>query len=83
MELRQYWGIFLRWWGLLFLGALIGAGSGYVASKRTIPVYSAATTLLVNQASSPLPLRLAEFTMKSATPARAASLRRRTCSSRG
>jgi non-specific protein-tyrosine kinase len=49
MELRRYIDLFLRWWGLIALGTILAAGSAYIFSKRSVPVYQATTTLLVDQ----------------------------------
>lgn len=50
LDLYKYWQIFLRWWWLIALCVLIAAGSAYLVSSRMTPVYSATTTLLVQQA---------------------------------
>lgn len=52
MELRQYYDILRRWLWLIALCALQGAGSAYVISSRTTPVYTASATLLIQQAPS-------------------------------
>jgi len=51
-ELRQYFALFLRWWWLIVLCAALGGGAAYAYSSRITPVYSASTTLLVQQASA-------------------------------
>ena len=49
MELRRYIDLFVRWWWLIVLGTVLAAGSAYVFSKRSVPVYQASSTLLVDQ----------------------------------
>ena len=50
MELRHYVDLLVRWWWAIVLGTLVAAGSAYIVSKYTTPVYQASTTLLVDQA---------------------------------
>jgi len=50
MELRQYAAIIWRWLWLILLSTALAAGTAYVVSIHTIPVYQASTTLLVNEA---------------------------------
>ncbi len=51
-ELKKYGAILWHWAWLIVLGTILGAGIAYVSSRLTTPVYSAATTLLVNEAPS-------------------------------
>ncbi len=51
-ELKKYGTILWHWAWLIVLGAALGAGIAYASSRLTTPVYSAATTLLVNEAPS-------------------------------
>ena len=51
-ELKKYGTILWHWAWLIVLGTLLGAGSAYVSSRLTVPVYAASTTLLVNEAPS-------------------------------
>lgn len=51
-ELKKYGITLWHWAWLIILGTLLGAGIAYVSSRLTTPVYSASTTLLVNEAPS-------------------------------
>jgi tyrosine-protein kinase len=51
-EFRQYVALFLRWWWLIAICAALGGGVTYAYSSRITPIYSASTTLLVQQASA-------------------------------
>jgi polysaccharide biosynthesis transport protein len=51
-ELKRYGTILWHWAWLIVLGTLLGAGIAYASSRLTTPVYSASTTLLVNEAPS-------------------------------
>ncbi len=51
-ELKKYATTLWHWAWLIILGTLLGAGIAYVSSRLTTPVYSASTTLLVNEAPS-------------------------------
>jgi polysaccharide biosynthesis transport protein len=51
-ELKKYGTILWHWAWLIVLGTLLGAGIAYASSRLTTPVYSASTTLLVNEAPS-------------------------------
>ena len=51
-ELKKYGTILWHWAWLIVLGTLLGAGIAFVSSRLTTPVYSASTTLLVNEAPS-------------------------------
>lgn len=46
-ELRHYIHLFLRWWWLIALCALLGAGAAFAYSARQTPVYTATATLRV------------------------------------
>ncbi len=49
MELKQFIRLLWRWsWLIVVLIAIAGAAA-YIVSKRTVPVYEASTTLLINQ----------------------------------
>jgi non-specific protein-tyrosine kinase len=49
LELRAYLTILRRWWWLLLLGAILGGGSGYLASRYQTPLYQAKTTLMIGR----------------------------------
>ncbi len=51
-ELKKYGTILWHWAWLIVLGTLLGAGIAFVSSRLTTPVYSASTTLFVNEAPS-------------------------------
>ncbi|MBC8255466.1 MAG: polysaccharide biosynthesis tyrosine autokinase [Ardenticatenia bacterium] len=53
MELRQYTTIIWRWLWLIILGALLAGLTAFVVSRRTVPVYEASATLLIQQADNP------------------------------
>jgi len=46
-DLRHYINLFLHWWWLIVLCALLGAGAAFVYSVRQPPVYTATATLRV------------------------------------
>ena len=48
MELRKYAALVWRWLWLIILGTVLAAGAAYVTSKRTVPVYSAGTLLMIS-----------------------------------
>lgn len=48
MELRRYATLAWRWLWLIILGTVLAAGSAYVTSRYTVPVYSASTMLLIS-----------------------------------
>ena len=52
MQLRRYFGLFLRWLWLIVLGMSIAGGAVYVTSKRTVPIYEASTTLILSQSKA-------------------------------
>ncbi len=47
MELREYYAIFRKWWWLLALCAVLGAGAAYVVSVQMTPTYEASTLLMI------------------------------------
>lgn len=49
MELRHYFFILRKWLWLVILGAVLGAGSAYVFSKYSTPIYQSTATLLISQ----------------------------------
>ncbi len=51
-ELKKYGTILWHWAWLVVVGTVLGAGIAFASSRLTTPVYSAATTLLVNEAPS-------------------------------
>ena len=53
MELREYAAIIWRWLWLIILGTLLAGGTAFIVSRQMTPIYSASTTLLINQARSP------------------------------
>ena len=53
MEATRHLRLAGRWWWVLVLGALIGAGSAYAVSQLMTPIYRATATLLVNQTQIP------------------------------
>jgi len=53
VELRQYFTVLWRWLWLIVLGTLLAGGTAYLVSRNMPPIYSASTTLLINQARNP------------------------------
>jgi capsular exopolysaccharide synthesis family protein len=49
-DLRHYMSLILQWGWLLVLVTVLTGGAAYVVSMRMLPVYSASTTLLINEA---------------------------------
>ncbi len=49
MELRQYFGIFLKWAWLILLTTGLATGSSYLYSKSIRPTYRAETTILLGR----------------------------------
>lgn len=47
MEIEQYLGFAQRWWWLLLIGAIVGAGIGYSATAFETEVYQARTTIMI------------------------------------
>lgn len=54
MELRRYWFVLARWAWLIALATLLAAGTSYVVSRASMPIYSATTLILVDQAQNPM-----------------------------
>jgi capsular exopolysaccharide synthesis family protein len=52
VELRRYFELFLRWWWLVLLCMALAGGLSYVHSSMQEPVYQAASSILINEASS-------------------------------
>jgi capsular exopolysaccharide synthesis family protein len=50
MELKLLFTLFRRWAWLLIIGAVVGAGAGYIMSVYQTPVYEATTKFMVMQA---------------------------------
>jgi succinoglycan biosynthesis transport protein ExoP len=50
MELKHYFSLILHWGWVLFLGLVLGAGCGILASHYQHPVYQATTKMLVMRA---------------------------------
>lgn len=50
MELRDYIQPLRKWWWLIVLGAVIAAGTSYMAVRGQPSIYEASTTLLVGKA---------------------------------
>ena len=53
MELRKYWFVITKWAFLIAAVTLAAAVASYAYSRSSPPVYSASTTILVNQAQNP------------------------------
>jgi non-specific protein-tyrosine kinase len=49
MELRQYLSIARKWWWLILLSTVLGAGAGFLFSQRQSPVYQATSVLVVGR----------------------------------
>ncbi|NJN97873.1 MAG: hypothetical protein HC875_29250 [Anaerolineales bacterium] len=49
LDLRQYVAIGLKWWWLLLLAGVVGAGAGYLVSQRQPRVYQATAKIIVGQ----------------------------------
>lgn len=54
MELRIVFALFRRWYWLLILGLLLGAGVGYAISYYQVPSYRATTQVLITGESNDL-----------------------------
>ena len=52
ISLRHYFLLIWKWMWLLALVSAVAAGSAYLAGRMTAPVYSAKTTLLINESGS-------------------------------
>ena len=46
MEIKIYLNLLKRWWWLLVLGAVLGVGGGYLATKYQTKIYQASTKVL-------------------------------------
>ncbi len=46
-DVQEYIGLLWKWWWLLLLGVLLGAGIGYTTGRSVLPVYEAKTTLII------------------------------------
>ncbi len=46
-DLREYLQLIRKWWWLLALGAVIGAGAGYIREQTQVPTYQTKTTLVI------------------------------------
>ncbi|MPZ22000.1 MAG: polysaccharide biosynthesis tyrosine autokinase [Dehalococcoidia bacterium] len=57
MELRRYFSVLARRWWMILLGPLIAGVCAFVVSGLLTPVYSASSTLLVNQVQSEGPIQ--------------------------
>ena len=51
-ELLQYWAVIRRWLHLIIALSLIAGISALVVSLRTVPVYSATSVVLIQQATT-------------------------------
>ncbi|MBI5878717.1 MAG: polysaccharide biosynthesis tyrosine autokinase [Chloroflexi bacterium] len=49
MELKRYVAVLLKWWWLIVLAPAVAAGFSYFASRQSLPIYQATTTLMVGQ----------------------------------
>lgn len=49
MELRHYISLVRKWLWLIILGGVLGAGSAYVYSRLSIPIYQSTITLMISQ----------------------------------
>ncbi len=49
MELRQYFGIILKWWWLMALSVIIAATSSFLVSRQATPIYETKTTIMVGR----------------------------------
>jgi non-specific protein-tyrosine kinase len=56
-DLQEYIGLLWKWWWILLLGAVLGAGVGYIMSRSEAPIYEAKVTLIIGnfvlQSSNP------------------------------
>jgi capsular exopolysaccharide synthesis family protein len=56
-DLQEYIGLLWKWWWILLLGAVLGAGVGYIMSHSETPIYEAKVTLIIGnfvlQSSNP------------------------------
>ncbi len=49
MELRHYFALARKWLWLIVLGGILGAGSAFVYSRLSTPIYQSTITLMVSQ----------------------------------
>lgn len=49
MELRHYLSLVRKWLWLVILGGILGAGSAYVYSRLSTPIYQSTITLMISQ----------------------------------
>lgn len=49
LDLRQYIALGFKWWWLLVLAGLVGAGAGYAVSQRQPRIYQATAKIIVGQ----------------------------------
>lgn len=49
-DIRRYLALMIHWAWLLVLAVILGASAAFIMSKRTTPVYLAATRLYINEA---------------------------------
>ena len=62
MELKNYLQIIIRWFWLLVLCAILGTGSGYLASRLQQPTYQSSTKILISKDLSDLNSQFAAMT---------------------
>ncbi|MDI7277664.1 MAG: Wzz/FepE/Etk N-terminal domain-containing protein, partial [Anaerolineae bacterium] len=53
IEIRRYLELLRRWLWLIVLGTALAAGSAYVASRLSTPIYEASATLLISEGQKP------------------------------
>ena len=49
MELRHYFALARKWLWLIVLGGILGAGSAFVYSRLSTPIYQSTITLMISQ----------------------------------
>lgn len=63
MELKHYFSLVWKWWWLIVLSVGIAAAFSFLASRQSLPIYQATTTLLVGQTlQNPNPETLQVYT---------------------
>ena len=50
LDLGHYYGLFIRWWWLIFLSVIIASVVGFSVSRLMTPYYQASSVILVNEA---------------------------------
>jgi polysaccharide biosynthesis transport protein len=50
IDLRKYFSLFLQWWWLFLLVALLAGATSFFISISMMPIYRSSTTVLVNEA---------------------------------